>query len=105
MPAPAYVLVDLDVTDPEAYKEYRAKAPAIVAAHGGRYIVRGGAQHHLEPGWDLRRTVLLEFPSLAAAKDWYASPAYQRLLPMRTGSTRSRVVILEGLDPAAPLPS
>ena len=101
---PAYVLVDVDVMDPETYKEYRAKAAPIVMAHGGRYVVRGGAQHHLEPGWDLHRTVILEFPSVAAAKAWYTSPEYQKVLGIRLGSTRSRLVILEGLEPGAPLP-
>ena len=101
---PAYVLVDVEVTDPETYKEYRAKAAPIVMAHGGRYIVRGGAQHHLEPGWDLHRTVLLEFPSVEAARAWYDSPDYRKVLPIRLRSSRSRLVILEGLDPGAPLP-
>lgn len=101
---PAYVLVDVEVTDPEAYKEYRAKAAPTVMAHGGRYVVRGGAQHHLEPGWDLHRTVLLEFPSVEAAKTWYGSPEYRKVLPIRLRSSRSRLVILEGLAPGAPLP-
>jgi uncharacterized protein (DUF1330 family) len=101
---PAYVLVDVDVTDPETYKEYRAKAAATVMAHGGRYLVRGGTQHHIEPGWDLHRTVILEFPSVDAARDWYHSEEYRKVLPLRTGASRSKLVILEGLDPAAPLP-
>jgi uncharacterized protein (DUF1330 family) len=101
---PAYVLVDVDVTDPEAYKEYRAKAAPTVMAHGGRYVVRGGAQHHLEPGWDLHRTVLLEFPTVEAARKWYASEDYRKVLPIRLRSSRSRLVILDGLDPNAPLP-
>jgi uncharacterized protein (DUF1330 family) len=101
---PAYVLVDVDVMDAETYKQYRAKAAPIVLAHGGRYLVRGGRQDHVEPGWDLHRTVLLEFPSVAAARAWYDSPEYRKVLPLRTGTTRSRLVILEGLDPAAPLP-
>jgi uncharacterized protein (DUF1330 family) len=105
MRMPAYVLVDLDVLDAEDYKEYRAKAPPLVTAHGGRYLVRGGKQVHVEPGWDLHRTVVLEFPSMAAANAWYHSPEYQRILPIRLRSTRSRMVFLEGLEPGAPLPS
>lgn len=101
---PAYVLVDVDVTDPETYKEYRAKAAPTVMAHGGRYVVRGGGQTHLEPGWDLHRTVVLEFPTVAAARAWYDSPDYRKVLPIRLRSSRSRLVILEGLEPGAPLP-
>jgi uncharacterized protein (DUF1330 family) len=51
------------------------------------------------------RFVILEFPSVAAAKAWYDSPAYQRILPIRLGSTKSRMMFVEGLDPSKPLPS
>lgn len=102
---PAYVIVDLDVRDPEAYREYREKAPATVAASGGRYIVRGGGVEHVEPGWDFHRFVVLEFPSMDAAKAWYRSPAYQAILPIRLKTTRSRMAFVEGLDPSKPLPS
>ena len=102
---PAYVIVDVDVKDPEAYKDYRAKAPATIAAAGGRYLSRGGAVTHVEPGWDVHRFVILEFPSVAAAQAWYASPAYQQVLPIRLRSTASRLMIVEGLDPSKPLPA
>lgn len=101
---PAFVIVDVDVKDPETYKEYRAKAAPTVLQHGGRYIVRGGAVTHIEPGWDLHRFVILEFPSVAQAQKWYASPEYQKVLPIRLRSTKSRLSIVEGLDPSAPLP-
>lgn len=102
---PAYVIVDVDVTDPETYKEYRAKAPATVSAAGGRYIARGGEVTHVEPGWDFHRFVILEFPSVAAAQTWYRSPAYQKILPIRLKSTKSRMAFVEGLDPNAALPA
>lgn len=101
---PAYVLVDVDVTDPATYMEYRARAAPTVMAAGGRYVVRGGNVETLEGDWGLHRTVLLEFPSVAAAKAWYDSPEYQKVLPIRLRSSRSRLAILEGLDPAKPLP-
>lgn len=102
---PGYVIVDVDVQDEQDYAEYRAKAPATVAAAGGKYIVRGGAVHHQEPGWDVHRFVVLEFPSVAAAQAWYRSPAYQQILPIRLRSTRSRMMMVEGLDPTRPLPT
>lgn len=102
---PAYVIVDVDVKDPKDYADYRARAPTTVTAAGGRYIVRGAQPHHAEPGWDVSRFVVLEFPSLAAAKAWYASPEYQAILPIRLRSTRSRMMMVEGLDPGAPLPT
>jgi uncharacterized protein (DUF1330 family) len=102
---PAYVIVDVDVRDAEAYREYRERAPATVAAAGGRYVVRGGGVTHVEPGWDFHRFVVLEFPSVEAAKAWYGSPAYQKILPIRLASTRSRMAFVEGLDPSKPVPS
>jgi uncharacterized protein (DUF1330 family) len=101
---PGYVIVDVEVTDQKAYADYRAKAPATIAKHGGRYLVRGGPLTHMEPGWDLHRFVLLEFPTVAAAKTWYNSPEYQAILPLRGKSARSRLTIVEGLDPDKPLP-
>jgi uncharacterized protein (DUF1330 family) len=101
---PGYVIVDVDVKDPKDYAEYRAKAPGTVAAAGGRYLVRGAEPTHVEAGWDVARFVILEFPSVAAAKAWYSSPAYQAILPIRLRSTRSRMMMVEGLEPGAPLP-
>jgi uncharacterized protein (DUF1330 family) len=101
---PAYVVVDVEVVDAKAYEEYRAKAPATIAAAGGRYLVRGGAVTHVEPGWDPHRFVILEFPSVAAAKAWYASPEYQKILPIRLRTTTSRMMFVEGIDPTKPLP-
>ena len=102
---PAYVIVDVDVKDPERYKEYRAKAPATIAASGGRYLARGGDVTHVEPGWDVTRFVILEFPTVEAAKKWYQSPEYQKILPIRLTSTRSRMMFVDGLDPTKPVPA
>ena len=59
---------------------------------------------HVEPGWDVHRFVVLEFPTLNAAKAWYSSPAYQKILPIRLKSTRSRMMFVDGVDPSRPLP-
>lgn len=101
---PGYVIVDVEVQDPATYKEYRARAAPTVAKHGGRYLVRGGDVTHVEPGWDLHRFVILEFPSVEKAKAWYASEDYRKVLPLRLKSARSRLSIVQGLDPGQPLP-
>jgi len=101
---PAYVVVDIEVKDPKAYEEYRAKAAPVVLQYGGRYLVRGGSVTELEPGWSLHRFVILEFPSAEQAKRWYTSPEYAKVLPIRLRSTKSRLAIVEGLDPTKPLP-
>jgi uncharacterized protein (DUF1330 family) len=96
----AYLIANLTITDPERYPDYRAKVPAVIAQYGGRYLVRGGAVHPLEgePGFD--RFVVLEFPSLEAAKRFYDSPEYAPLLKLRTETTRSHVALVEGYAPA-----
>jgi len=78
-----YVIVEVDVQDPQAYTEYTSQVPATLLPFGGHFIVRGGAYETLEGDWSPRRIVLIEFPSLEAAKAWYFSPEYQRILPLR----------------------
>lgn len=65
-----YVIVEIDVTDPVEYEEYKKQAAAAVAQHGGKYIVRGGAIEMLEGDWKPKRIVVLEFPSTQRAKEW-----------------------------------
>ena len=93
----AYIVAELEVTDPAVFDEYRKGVPATIAAYGGRYLVRGGTLESLEGGWTPKRMVVLEFPSMEQAKRWYGSPEYRELLAMRQRSTKSRVVMVEGL--------
>lgn len=93
----AYVIAEVEVTDPAGFEDYRKAVPASIAAYAGRYLARGGALEPLEGGWAPKRMVILEFPSLAQAKAWYTSPEYRELLKMRQRTTRSKVVLLEGV--------
>ena len=93
----AYVIADVEVLDSAAYEEYRQQVPATIAASGGRYLVRGGALTVLEGGWSPKRCVVLEFPSMAQLKAWYDSPAYVPLRAIRERSTKSNLVMVEGL--------
>ncbi len=93
----AYVVVDIQVTDPVGYAEYRQLAPPIVAAYGGRYLVRGGALETLEGDWAPQRLVILEFPSVAQAKAWWDSPEYRPAREMRQRTTISKMVVVEGV--------
>jgi uncharacterized protein (DUF1330 family) len=93
----AYIVAEIEVTEPAGFEDYRKAAPATIAAFGGRYLARGGALEPLEGGWAPKRMVILEFPSLAQAKAWYASPQYRDLLKLRQSTTRSKVVLLEGV--------
>jgi uncharacterized protein (DUF1330 family) len=98
---PAYILVEIDVRDPETYERYKAMAPPIVAAYGGRYLVRGGKTEVLEGDWVPKRLVLLEFDSAERAKAWWASTEYEAAKALRQQCTSTRMVVLEGLT--APL--
>ncbi len=93
----AYVIADLQVTDPVGYEKYREGARATIAAWGGRYLARGGAVEVLEGDWVPRRTVVVEFPSLAQVRAWYDSPEYRRLREIRQRASTGRMVVVEGL--------
>jgi uncharacterized protein (DUF1330 family) len=94
---PAYVIAEVEVTDPAGFEEYRKGVPATIAAYGGRYVARGGTLESLEGGWTPKRLVILEFPSMAQAKAWYGSDDYRDLMALRQRTSKSRVVLGEGL--------
>jgi uncharacterized protein (DUF1330 family) len=96
---PAYVIVEVDVTDPERYERYKAATPAAIAAGGGRFLVRGGELTVLEGDWRPSRLVVLEFEDLAAAERWYESDAYQAAKKLREGGATMRMIAVQGLGP------
>ncbi len=73
----AYLIVDIDVTDPGAYEEYRRLVPPLVAKYGGKYLVRGGAFETIEGDWTPKRLAVLEFESAERAKQFYNSADYE----------------------------
>jgi uncharacterized protein (DUF1330 family) len=97
---PAYVVVQIDVQDAATYERYKALAPASIAAHGGRYLVRGGATRPLEGAWNPARFVILEFPTAEAAEGWWASADYAEAKALRHASARSEMLLAEGLPGA-----
>ncbi|MBV9862576.1 MAG: DUF1330 domain-containing protein [Alphaproteobacteria bacterium] len=93
---PAYIVADIEVTDPAEFDRYRPLAAATIAKFGGRYAVRGGTVELLEGGPEPSRIVMLEFPDMAAARRWYNSEEYQDALKIRLASARGRVFLVEG---------
>ena len=93
----AYLIANVDVTDPAAYEEYRQQVPAIIAAHGGRYLARGGTTEWFEGPVQPRRMVLLEFPDMARLRSFYHSPEYQRVAAVRQRTAHSSLLAVEGL--------
>jgi uncharacterized protein (DUF1330 family) len=94
---PAYVIVETNVTDQEQYEHYRDAAPASIAAHGGRYLVRGGELAVFEGDWNPSRVVVLEFPDLETAKRWYASDEYGDARKLRDGAAKFHMVAVDGI--------
>ena len=92
----AYVLVEVEVTDPATYEEYKQLTPASLAAYGGKFIVRGGACETLEGHWKPNRVVVLEFPSVEQAKAWWNSPEYSKAKAIRQRAANTRMIVLEG---------
>ena len=97
---PAYVVVQIDIHDPATYERYKAMAPPSIAAYGGRYIVRGGASEVLEGSWRPPRLVVLEFPTVAQARAWWASPEYAPAKAVRQSCTTTEMLLIEGAGPA-----
>lgn len=93
----ALIIVDIEVTDPVQYEEYKRLASASIAAHGGRYLVRGGASEVLDGEWTPRRLVVLQFDSVEQAKGWRASPEYAEAKKVRQTCARSNMIVVEGV--------
>jgi uncharacterized protein (DUF1330 family) len=96
--APAYVIAEVEVSDPAAFKEYADKTPGTMEPFNGRYIVRGGKSLSLE-GDAPKRFVVAQFDSFEKAKAWEDSPAYSAIRPIRQKSAKSRIFIVEGVAP------
>jgi uncharacterized protein (DUF1330 family) len=93
----AYVIVEVNVTDPEQFAEYRKRVPATIEKYGGRFVVRGGTVETKEGGWSPARIVVIEFPSIDQARKWYHSPEYAPLLAMRLKAAETKLILVEGV--------
>jgi uncharacterized protein (DUF1330 family) len=94
---PAYVIADIEITDPVGYEEYRRRVPATIAQHGGRYLARGGRAETLEGGWQPRRLVVIEFPTMSQARAWYESDEYREPRAIRHRCSEGQAILVEGL--------
>lgn len=93
----AYVLVEMEVTDPVGILEYRKLAEISVAQYEGRFLVRGGVTEALEGGWDPKRIVVLEFPDARQAKLWWESKEYAEARVIRERTAKTRMILTEGV--------
>jgi uncharacterized protein (DUF1330 family) len=94
---PAYIIVDIEVTDPVGYEEYKRLAHHTVLASGGRYIVRGGRAERLEGRWEPHRVVVLEFPDAERARAWWSSEEYRPAKALRAETAKTEMILVEGV--------
>ncbi len=93
----AYIILDIEVTDPVRYAEYKDLATPTVAQYGGKYLVRGGKAENLEGDWEPRRIVVLQFDSAEQARKWLSSPEYRPALELRHQTSITRSIIVESV--------
>ncbi len=92
----AYLLVQVDVTNPQQYAEYAKLSPAIIDKFGGRFLARGGRSLTLEGAAAPSRVVVIEFPTFEQAQAFYNSPEYQAARKVRAGAATAQFVLVEG---------
>lgn len=93
----AYVIVDINVTDPARYEEYKQLAAPTVELYGGKYIARGGKTETLEGDWSPTRLVILQFDNSEQAKNWLNSTEYSQARALRHETAISQMVVIEGV--------
>jgi uncharacterized protein (DUF1330 family) len=96
----AYVISEIEIRDAAAMEAYRSLAAPAIAQYGGRYLVRGGAAEVVEGGPPPKTLIIVEFPSMARLREWYASPEYAEALKVRQRALERRLIFVEGVAPA-----
>ena len=92
----AYLIADIEVTDPAGFEEYRQLVAPLVDKYGGRYVVRGGALETVEGDWSPNRIVIIEFDSMERLKAWHGSDEYRPVMAKRHNSAVTKAVMVEG---------
>ena len=92
---PAFVIVEVDITDPEKYDAYKQLTPATVSAYGGKFVLRGNPVTVLEGEWEHERLVMLQFPTKEKAENWYNSEGYQHAKSVREGAAKAKFLLIE----------
>ena len=92
----AYIIADIDITDPVKYEDYKKLTPGAVAKHGGRFVARGGQTATLEGTWKPGRVVIIEFPTFEQARNFYTSVEYTAARRARAGAATFRMIAVDG---------
>jgi len=97
---PAYVISEFEVLDETLAAEYRSLAAESIARYGGRYVIRGGAIDNVEGDRPPeQRIVVVEFPTMKHARDWYGSREYAPARKLRATALKRRLTFVEGMPP------
>jgi uncharacterized protein (DUF1330 family) len=94
---PAYVIVEVNVINPVRYEDYKKLTPGTLALYGGKFVVRGGQSEVLEGEWQPGRMVVVEFPSVEKAREWYYSPEYTEAKKIRLEASTGKMILVEGV--------
>ncbi len=94
----AYIVVQVQIHDPEKFSVYRKMVPPTLKAYGGQYLVRGGDWESLEGTWNPHRLVIIEFDNVEQAKNWWGSEEYAPAKQLREDSTNSKMIVVEGYE-------
>jgi len=93
----AYLIADIEITDPVTYEDYKKAVPQTISSYGGRFLVRGGKAELLEGDWAPKRLVVLEFESLEKAKQWWESEEYKSPKALRHSASVAKMILVEGV--------
>jgi uncharacterized protein (DUF1330 family) len=93
---PVYMIIEIEIRNPELYSGYVEAVPQVVETYGGRYLVRGGQVTPLSGDWNPERVIVIEFESAEQLQRCFTSPEYLQIAPLREQSTVSRSIIVEG---------
>lgn len=93
----AYVIAEVDVTDPQAYEQYKVLSTQAISEAGGEVLVRGGPVHPVEGGWTPARIVVIAFSSLEHARRFYDGERYRQARQARAQAANMRLIIAEGV--------
>ena len=93
----AYVIVDVEITDADLYRQFVERVTGTIESHGGRFVVRGGEIDVILGDWSPPRLAILEFDDVERVRTWLASPEYTALDDMRSRSSNINMVVVEGV--------
>ncbi|MEZ4946844.1 MAG: DUF1330 domain-containing protein [Cyclobacteriaceae bacterium] len=94
---PAYIIVDVEITNANEYEEYKKHTPGSLVPYEGKFLTRGGVVENLEGDWKPSRLVILEFPSMEKAKAWWNSPGYAPAKLIRQRASKTQMIVADGI--------